>query len=249
MYEEKLLIEKGEKNYVKTTPHRGDLEMIKRQIRDAKQRADFVIFNLHTHEGIAENWYADEAAEFFQQAAREIIDAGADVVVGHGAHFLRTVENYHGKPIFYNLGSFLMEFEAGESIIPPEMYAAYDLPVNSTPADLHTMRSVDQQGKFVGFNADTIFSEGLLVQIELTAEGPHYYLYPLDLRMQDARNLNRGVPVMAAPKMAEQIITRLQKLNGNFDQQFHYDFTTHKLHLKQSKRSSEIFAGPFWLSR
>ena len=51
---------------------------------------------------------------------------------------------YHGKPIFYNLGSLLMEFEAGESIIAPEMYEAYGYGADSRPSDLHSNRAKDK---------------------------------------------------------------------------------------------------------
>ena len=34
------------------------------------------------------------------------IDAGADLVIGHGPHYSLPVELYRGKPIFYGLGSF-----------------------------------------------------------------------------------------------------------------------------------------------
>ncbi len=39
--------------------------------------------------------------------ARAVIDSGADLVVGHGPHVLRSVECYKGKPIFYSLGNFI----------------------------------------------------------------------------------------------------------------------------------------------
>lgn len=39
--------------------------------------------------------------------ARVVIDAGADLVVGHGPHVLRGVEFYRGRPIFYSLGNFV----------------------------------------------------------------------------------------------------------------------------------------------
>ena len=39
--------------------------------------------------------------------ARAVIDAGADVVVGHGPHVLRGIEFYRGRPIAYSLGNFL----------------------------------------------------------------------------------------------------------------------------------------------
>ena len=34
------------------------------------------------------------------------IDAGADIVIGHGPHYSLAVEMYRGKPIYYGLGSF-----------------------------------------------------------------------------------------------------------------------------------------------
>ena len=38
--------------------------------------------------------------------AHAAIDAGADVVMGHGPHYACAVQMYRGKPIFYGLGSF-----------------------------------------------------------------------------------------------------------------------------------------------
>jgi poly-gamma-glutamate capsule biosynthesis protein CapA/YwtB (metallophosphatase superfamily) len=39
--------------------------------------------------------------------SRAMIDAGADLVVGHGPHVLRAAECYHDKPIVYSLGNFV----------------------------------------------------------------------------------------------------------------------------------------------
>lgn len=39
--------------------------------------------------------------------ARAVIDAGADMVIGHGPHVLRAMEVYKGKLIAYSLGNFL----------------------------------------------------------------------------------------------------------------------------------------------
>jgi capsule synthesis protein PGA_cap len=39
--------------------------------------------------------------------ARAVVDAGADVVVGHGPHVLRGMEFYRGRLIAYSLGNFL----------------------------------------------------------------------------------------------------------------------------------------------
>ncbi len=39
--------------------------------------------------------------------ARAVIDAGADLVLGHGPHVPRAMESYNGKMIVYSLGNFL----------------------------------------------------------------------------------------------------------------------------------------------
>jgi len=47
-----------------------------------------------------------EVLEYMRDIAHAAIDAGADVVVGHGPHFVLPVEVYQGKPIFYGMGNF-----------------------------------------------------------------------------------------------------------------------------------------------
>jgi hypothetical protein len=39
--------------------------------------------------------------------ARAAVDAGADLVVGHGPHVLRAVEVYRGRLVAYSLGNFV----------------------------------------------------------------------------------------------------------------------------------------------
>ena len=41
--------------------------------------------------------------------AHEIIDSGADILIGHHTHRCQGVEIYKGKPIFYSLGNFLFD--------------------------------------------------------------------------------------------------------------------------------------------
>jgi hypothetical protein len=49
------------------------------------------------------------------------IDAGADIIVMHGAPLLHGVEIYHNRPIFYDLGNFIFQ-------IPPAL-TALDEPI------------------------------------------------------------------------------------------------------------------------
>ncbi|MFH7906809.1 CapA family protein [Enterobacter cloacae] len=41
-----------------------------------------------------------------RKLAREIIDAGADLIIGHHPHIIQPMEIYRGKMIFYSLGNF-----------------------------------------------------------------------------------------------------------------------------------------------
>jgi poly-gamma-glutamate synthesis protein (capsule biosynthesis protein) len=48
----------------------------------------------------------EDVLQYMTEIAHAAIDAGADIVIGHGPHFSLPVEIYRGKPIFYGLGSF-----------------------------------------------------------------------------------------------------------------------------------------------
>jgi poly-gamma-glutamate capsule biosynthesis protein CapA/YwtB (metallophosphatase superfamily) len=64
-----------------------------------RAQADVVVASCHW--GLYE-----DVLDYMTEIAHAAIDAGADVVVGHGPHYSLPVEIYKGKPIFYGLGSF-----------------------------------------------------------------------------------------------------------------------------------------------
>jgi len=47
-----------------------------------------------------------EVLEYMREIAHAAIDAGADIVIGHGPHFVLPVEVYKGRPVFYGMGNF-----------------------------------------------------------------------------------------------------------------------------------------------
>jgi poly-gamma-glutamate synthesis protein (capsule biosynthesis protein) len=47
-----------------------------------------------------------DVLEYMTEIGHAAVDAGADVVIGHGPHYSLPVEVYKGKPIYYGLGSF-----------------------------------------------------------------------------------------------------------------------------------------------
>lgn len=223
LFEGYVQIEKGDKAMVRTSAQENDVRELCKSVRDASRRSDLTIFSLHTHEGVSENWYSPEVPEFVEKMAHDAIDAGADAVVGHGAHFMRGVEIYQGKPIFYNLGSLFMEFEAGESIIAPEMYESYGYDCDSRPSDLHGGRAKDAAGNFIGFHAERRFSENCMAVFDLVDGKLTWFLVPLDLGMDRERNLSRGLPELASPETGRHIAEYLTEVSAKYGTKLRYD--------------------------
>ena len=69
------------------------------EVRALRAQADIVVASHHW--GLFEN-----VLDYQVEIAHAAIDAGADVVMGHGPHYACSVEMYRGKPVFYGLGSF-----------------------------------------------------------------------------------------------------------------------------------------------
>ena len=44
-----------------------------------------------------------------RKEARQLIDAGADVLICHHTHTLQTIEDYNGHPIYYSIGNFIFD--------------------------------------------------------------------------------------------------------------------------------------------
>jgi poly-gamma-glutamate synthesis protein (capsule biosynthesis protein) len=73
-------------------------------VRDARDDHDVVIAMLH--------WgteYEDAPARWQVDCARALVDAGADLVIGHHPHVLQAIERYRGGLIAYSLGNFLFD--------------------------------------------------------------------------------------------------------------------------------------------
>jgi poly-gamma-glutamate synthesis protein (capsule biosynthesis protein) len=90
---------------VRTWAHAGDLDRLCTEIQAAAERADVVVVSLHW--GI--HFIPATLADYQREVAHAVIDAGADLILGHHAHILKGVETYRGKAIFYSLGNFAMD--------------------------------------------------------------------------------------------------------------------------------------------
>ncbi|MGK5679639.1 CapA family protein [Actinoplanes sp. URMC 104] len=91
-----------------------DLDQARSVVERAGQQADLVVVQVHMGAEGAGEQHVRPGTETFHGENRgdpvkfshTVIDAGADLVVGHGPHVLRGMEFYRGKLIAYSLGNF-----------------------------------------------------------------------------------------------------------------------------------------------
>lgn len=95
-------------------PNVNDLAAARQYVLDAKKRTDLVVVSFHGGaEGTGAQRVPDRTELFYGEArgnlrqfARTVIDAGADLVLGHGPHVMRGLEIYKDRLIAYSLGNF-----------------------------------------------------------------------------------------------------------------------------------------------
>lgn len=96
------------------TPNVNDLTTARQLVQEADKTADIVVVSFHGGaEGTdAQNVpnrteiFAGEARGNLPLFARTVIDAGADLVLGHGPHVMRGMEIYKDRLVAYSLGNF-----------------------------------------------------------------------------------------------------------------------------------------------
>jgi poly-gamma-glutamate synthesis protein (capsule biosynthesis protein) len=112
-----LRVEAGNK------PNEEDARRILQGIEDASKRADLVIVYQHNHvfDKPFGTIFAEELPDrlvppdWIKKWTHAEVDAGADIVVLHGAPVVQGVEIYHNRPIFYDLGNFIFNLPSTNS--------------------------------------------------------------------------------------------------------------------------------------
>jgi poly-gamma-glutamate capsule biosynthesis protein CapA/YwtB (metallophosphatase superfamily) len=189
----------------RTEPDQRDVDEIARVVKSAASLAEIVIVSLHCHESGANR---SVPADFIQVFARAVIDAGADVFVGHGPHVLRGVEIYKQKPIFYSLSNFIFQNETLLRM-PEDSYEQYPLERGAQPADYLDAR-YDKDRR--SFPADREYWDSIAAVTKW--DGSTFFeaeLHPITLGYQAPRSA-RGRPKLAsgadAARILEMMVTR-----------------------------------------
>jgi len=181
----------------------SDLREILKGIRQGKQNSDFLIATIHAHE--PDNW-SEEPADFLPKLAHAAIDAGADIFIGHGPHRLRAIEIYQGKPIFYSLGNFFFQV-ATQELVPAELY-------DMLKGDPNALTENEIMVKLLKswFDAPLWYQSVIAVSRFEHGQIAEVRLYPVDLGLT-ASNVNQGIPRVATPAVAKNILEELQRLS------------------------------------
>ena len=184
----------------------ADREDILRAVREGKLSSDFLVVNVHAHD--PGNW-SDAPADFFPPLAHALIDAGADAVTAEGPHHLRGIEIYKGKPIFYSLGNFAIQF-APRELVAEDMYEKLDGdPQKLTDAELIQSRigvHVEHEVWYQSVVAVSKYEKDRLSEI---------ILHPVSLALH-ARIADRGLPHAATGAEARTILENLARLSKPF---------------------------------
>ncbi len=185
-------------------PQADDAQRILASIREARHNADLVIVYQHNHVFANESFSTlfsegmparlRPNAWLVKWVHREI-DAGADIVVMHGAPLLHGVEIYHRKPIFYDLGNFIYN-------VPP------------------VLTYIDEPMAWESVVASAVFVHGKLSSVtflpvdlnNIGAGEPDVHSEYTNNRFLDTR----GLPQPASGSKARYILERLARLSRSF---------------------------------
>ena len=203
------------------TPNAEDTERILNSIREARKHADLVIVYEHNHvfphafQTIMLEELPERLAppDWLKQWTHAEIDAGADIIVMHGAPMLHGVEIYKGRPIFFDLGNFI--FQA------PPIDVLLDEPIIWESVVAY----VDFQGKKLQSIRFRPIAQNKIGQGQADTQDEHTN----NLFLQ-----TRGLPKPATGDQAHYILERLADLSRPFGTTIEVKGDTAEVKLKSS---------------
>jgi poly-gamma-glutamate capsule biosynthesis protein CapA/YwtB (metallophosphatase superfamily) len=168
-------------------PSINDLDGARRLVADANSKADIVVVSFHGGaEGTSRQNVPNKTEIFLGENrgnlpafARTVIDAGADVVLGHGPHVLRGIELYKDRLVVYSMGNFCT-------------YGWFGLAAETALSKIVEVK-IDADGKFIAGKINAVKQEG--------RGGP--LLDPSGAAIRVVRNLSITDFGANAPKIAD----------------------------------------------
>ena len=115
-------------------------------VKQAALETDLVVVNIH---------WGDEYEHSFniyqKEVGRSLIDAGADIIIGHHPHVVQGLEIYKGRPIFYSLGNFIFDQyfspDTQKGLALEILYSEDIISINLLPFKSHQSAPTFMQGE------------------------------------------------------------------------------------------------------
>jgi len=183
----------GTSPFVHTTVVPDDLDKVAEAVQKAKRSADLVIVSIHW--GVAAGWTAafhGNLAEYQAPLGKALIDAGADIILGHHPHVIHGIEIYRGGIIFYSLGHFIFQYMRSIKRERPKL---------TRPAPPYRLEYLDL--------ASPHAKESMVAVINLEApesQKPEVTGVEMTTCVLDSD----GEPIESTPEQAESILSRLK---------------------------------------
>ncbi|WP_342565316.1 CapA family protein [Paenibacillus sp. FSL R7-0345] len=126
------------------------LSAIKKSAKDN----DYTVVYLHWNEE-----FEDYPEKYARTLAKQMIDSGADIILGAHSHCLMGIEYYKHKPIYYSLGNFVFNksTRGGEKTVHT-MLADFTITKTGITSKITPVKIIGGQPNFMGaaYNKETI---------------------------------------------------------------------------------------------
>jgi poly-gamma-glutamate capsule biosynthesis protein CapA/YwtB (metallophosphatase superfamily) len=200
-----------------------DLERNCRAVDEAMKMADLVIVAHHCN--LSEARRGDDPPKLMRDAAKALIDAGADIYVGHGWHKTLGIEIYKNRPIFYGVGNFFAQNEFLGNV-PYDAYESHGHDVDKLP----TLNKASHPLHPGGPESTETWWSSCVVVLEMDDNKlTGMKLYPVEMGREvlpevkivrrtgrGPHTLTEGRPLMADKENAVRILERYQRLSAKY---------------------------------
>ena len=179
-----------------------DYEAAYRTVADHARRHDLIVVSFHggaegsdtTRIPFAEETYYGEPRGNVVRFARSMVDAGADIVFGHGPHVVRGMERYNDRLIAYSLGNFATYYGisvSGAKGIAPVLVATIDQDGRFIEGQIHSTVQIrpggpvpDPESRALGMLRQLSLRDFRDPGLEFAADGritpvPRHFVRPL----------------------------------------------------------------------
>nr|WP_321453340.1 CapA family protein [uncultured Carboxylicivirga sp.] len=155
----------------------GDIPSAVRIVKELKAKCDYVVVSFHGGAEGKDHQHVNRQTEIFYgenrgnvyEFAHAMIDAGADIVFGHGPHVPRSIEIYNNRFIAYSLGNFCTYSRfnlTGANALTPVIQVWTNTDGSFVRGKIHSFRQIKGSGTLPDPSNQVLFKVRDLTRID-----------------------------------------------------------------------------------